>query len=69
MVISSVVLLYCTTAIWSLWGYHTGWLFPVLVAAIHFLFGGARGANLYNQAQAYGVVYGTVAYGLLRVIA
>ena len=66
-IVATVLLLYVTAYIWSRWGYSPGWLFPTLVAATHLLLGGARGADRGNQAQAYGVVFGVMIYGLTRL--
>ena len=49
---AAILLLYATQYIWAQLGYQMGWLFPVVVAVVHVLFGCAQGANRPNQAQA-----------------
>jgi hypothetical protein len=66
-IVSTVVLLYLTRAIWSSWGYDPGWLFPTIIAVLHFIMGGLKGANQASQAQAYGVVFGVVVYAVSRL--
>jgi hypothetical protein len=64
---STVILLYLTKAIWAKWGYDPGWLFPSIIGVLHFLWGGSKGENFASQAQAYGVVFGVIVYGITRI--
>jgi len=63
----TIVLLHLTRYIWASLGYNMGWLFPVMILALHFLWGNRRTANKPNQAQAFSVVTGVVCYGISRL--
>lgn len=63
-IVSTIILLYLTRVVWANWGYNPGWLFPTIIAVLHLVMGGAQGGNRANQAQAYGVVFGVIIYGV-----
>lgn len=68
VILGTTLLLHLTRYVWAHWAIEPGWLFPTIIAALHFLFGGMPGANRANQAQAYGVVLGVLVYGLSRLL-
>ena len=63
-IVSTIILLYLTRAVWANWGYSPGWLFPTIIAVLHLVMGEAQAANRANQAQAYGVVFGVIIYAV-----
>jgi len=66
--ISYYTLFGLTHLIWKEWNYETGWLFPLLVAIVHFILGGTKETNLANKTQSYCVVYGAILYGIMSAI-
>jgi hypothetical protein len=64
---TTIILLYLTRFFWAKWGYDPGWLFPTIIAILHLIMGGRQGTNRANRAQAYGVVYGVIIYGILSL--
>ena len=62
---SSYVLALFTDYVWKSLNYEMGWTLIIILAVIHFFFGGQPGINQSNKNLSYGTMIGVIIYGFI----